>query len=491
MCLRWAAILLIASFLPAQAPKKDEAPVVTKHELQLGGRALRYTATTGFLPFLSDSGDLEASMFHVAYTLDTQIPKSQRPLTFVFNGGPGAGSLWLHLGAVGPKRVKMLDDGNLPPPPYELVDNPHTWLEQTDLVFIDPIGTGFSRPAKPELGKKFWGVQQDLDSVGTFIRRYLSRVERFSSPLFLAGESYGTTRAAGLSGWLVDKGIALNGVVLISTVLNFQTLRPAPGNDTPYPLLLPTFTATAWYHKKLPPDLQNSDLQKAVREAREFAQNGYPLALAKGDRLTGPERQAVVDKLARLTGLEKRYLDLADLRVDVQHFTKELLRGEKHTVGRLDSRIKGVESNGIGETAQADPSMTAIRPPYTSLMNDYARTELGFKTDLEYYALGGGIATAWDFGSASNGYADTSGGLRAAFQRNPYMRVLVASGYYDMATPFFATEYTVAHLGLDAKSRSQVTMHEYEAGHMMYIHKPSLEKLRRDVSAFYEAALKR
>jgi carboxypeptidase C (cathepsin A) len=385
----------------------------------------------------------------------------------------------------------MLDDGNLPPPPYELVDNPHTWLEQTDLVFIDPVGTGFSRPAKPELGKKFWGVKQDIDSVGTFIRRYLSRVERFSSPLFLAGESYGTTRAAGLAGWLVDKGIALNGVVLISTVLSFQTLRDAPGNDLPYPLRLPTYTATAWYHKKLPPDLQNADLQKALRESRDYALNGYPLALAKGDRLTIEERRSAIDKLARLTGLEKRYLDLSDLRVDVQHFTKELLRNEKRTVGRLDSRIKGVESNGVGETVQADPSMTAIRPPYTSLINDYARSELGFKTDLEYFSLGGGITSPWDFGPAGGGSAETGTALRSAFERNPYMRVMVANGYYDMATPFFATEYTLAHLGLDATARSQVTVHEYEAGHMMYIHKPSLEKLSHDVRAFYGLALKR
>jgi carboxypeptidase C (cathepsin A) len=475
---------------PAEKPpEKEEAPVVTKHELRLaGGRSLRYSVTTGLMPLKSDSGDVEARIFFMAYTLDRSGGPETRPLTFSFNGGPGSSSVWLHLGALGPKRVKMRTDGAMPSPPYRLVDNEHTWLDDTDLVFIDPVGTGYSRPAKPELGRKFWGVQGDIESVGEFIRLYLTRHERWGSPLFLVGESYGTTRAAGLAGHLVERGIAFNGILLVSSILNFQTARFTQGNDLPYPLFLPTYAATAWYHKKLAPELQARPVAEFLREVEAFAGGEYPAALQLGDRMGAAERQAVVKRLARYTGLSETYLDQTDLRIEIQRFCKELLRQERRTVGRLDSRFRGSDEVGVAERPEFDPSMTAIRPPYTATFNDYVRRSLGYKSDTVYHILGGGIGAPWDFGS-QNGFADTSDALRSAFAKNPDMRVFVASGYYDLATPYFATEYTLSHMGLDAEQRARISTAYYEAGHMMYIHEGELAQLKQDVAKFIASAL--
>jgi carboxypeptidase C (cathepsin A) len=467
----------------------EEKPVVTNHSVKIGGRELKYAVTTGKLPIRNAAGEAEADMFFTAYTLEGGGEPGARNLMFSFNGGPGSSSVWLHLGALGPKRVKMLGDGRMPPPPFEVVDNEYTWLDQTDLVFIDPVGTGYSRPRKPELGKKFWGVEGDIESVGEFIRLYLSRYERWASPLFLVGESYGTTRAAGLSEHLIDKGIAFNGILLISSILNFQTARFAKGNDLPYVLFLPTYTATAWYHKKLPGDLQQGGLRKAVGESKAWAASGYAEALAKGDRLTPAERADTLGKLSRFTGIERRYLDQTDLRVEIQHFIKELLRSEKKTVGRLDSRFEGIDELPVSETPDFDPALAIIRPPYTAAFNDYVRRDLNYKSDMPYHILGGGIGP-WDWGSAGRGYADVSEALRAAFAKNRYMKLFVGSGYFDLATPFFATEYTLSHMRLDPSLKSNVTMAEYEAGHMMYIHDESLKKLRRDVGEFLRSAVR-
>ncbi|HYU44227.1 MAG TPA: peptidase S10, partial [Vicinamibacteria bacterium] len=303
------------------------------------------------------------------------------------------------------------------------------------------------------------------------------------------GESYGTTRAAGLSGHLVDRGIALNGIMLVSSVLNFQTNRFARGNDTPYPLFLPTYAATAWYHHKLPADLQPLPLRKVLDEVERWAAVEYPAALAKGDRLAGAERTAVVDRLARYTGLDKDYVDQSDLRIEIQHFCKELLRDHRRTVGRLDSRFEGIDPTAAGERPDYDPSMAAIRPPYTAAFNDYVRRSLGYKSDLTYYILGGGIGTPWDYGGA-NGYADVSESLRSAFAKNATMRLFVASGYYDLATPYFATDYTLSHLGLDPSQRGRVTTAHYEAGHMMYTSARELARLSKDVGAFLRASLR-
>ncbi len=475
----------------APTPIREEAPVVTKHEIQVGGKALKYTVTTGMMPIKNvQSGEIEAQMFFMAYTLDGAENPAKRPLMFSFNGGPGSASVWLHLGALGPKRVKMQPDGWLPAAPYELETNEQTWLDQTDLVFIDPVGTGFSRAARPELAAKFIGLNGDLDSVGEFIRMYLTRHERWASPLFLVGESYGTTRASGLSGLLVDRGIAFNGVLLISTIMNFQTARFAEGNDSAFVLMLPSYTATAWYHKKLPADLQKLPLRKVLDEAEKWTISEYSVALAKAGRLTAAERQKAAEQLARYTGLSKQFVENCDLKVDLGKFNKELLRGERRTTGRLDSRFKGIDSNAAGERTDFDPSMAAIRPPYTAAFNDYVRRQLGYKTDAVYHILGGGFTTPWNW-SSDNAFVDTSVALKSAFAKNPFMKVFVAFGYYDMATPYFAAEYTLDHMYLDPSLKPNVKSAYYEAGHMMYIDVKSLARLKQDVTAFVQGALKK
>ncbi len=472
-----------------KAKSKETEPICTQHRFRGGQEHFSYTVTTGMMPIRGEKGEKEADVFFMAYTRDEGADRATRPLMFSFNGGPGSASVWLHLGAVGPKRVQMLDDGNLPAPPYRLVDNPESWLEHTDLVFIDPVGTGYSRSTKPELGKKFWGVKGDIESIGEFIRLYLTRYSRWTSPLFLVGESYGTTRAAGLSDHLLDHGIALNGIVLVSSILHFQTASFSKGNDLPFVLFLPTYAATAWYHKRLAPDLQDS-LAATLAEVEHWAETEYAAALMRGDALTPEERADVVAKLARYTGLDSRYVEECNLRVEIFRFCKELLRAQRRTVGRLDSRIKGLDALAVSETPDFDPSMSAIRPPYTALFNDYVRNSLKYETDEEYYILGGGIKNPWDWNIDRMGYADTSEALRAAFAKNPYMKLFVASGYYDLATPYFATEYTLAHMGLDPSLRDNIKTAEYEAGHMMYIHTASLTKLKEDVSVFLNFALR-
>ncbi len=467
-------------------PVPEEPPVVTKHEIKLGDRTLKYSVTTGFMPIKNvQTGETEARMFYMAYTLDGA--EKSRPLMFSFNGGPGSSSVWLHLGAIGPKRVKMQDDGMMPAPPYQLVDNESTWLDQTDLVFIDPVGTGYSRATRPELAARFLSLNGDLDSVGEFIRLYLTRNERWLSPLFLVGESYGTTRASGLAGLLVDRGIAFNGILLISTIMNFQTAQFASGNDLPLILILPSYTATAWYHKKLPADLQRKPLRQVLDEAERWAANDYTVALGKGDRLAGAERQKVIDQMSRYTGLGKSFIDNYNLRVDLGRFNKELLREQKRTTGRLDSRFTGIDSNAGGERPEFDPSMTAIRPPYTAAFNQYVRSQLGYKSDAVYHILGGGFTAPWNM-NAENSYADTSVALRSAFSKNPYLKVFVAYGYYDMATPYFAAEYTIDHMNLDPSLKQNIKTAYYEAGHMMYIDVKSLAKLKQDVGAFIQSA---
>jgi carboxypeptidase C (cathepsin A) len=482
-----SAKLPAAADKKAPEEKKETAPVVTHHEIRVGGRVLKYTATTGLMPIRNNETDeIEANIFFIAYTLDSAGPK--RPLMFSFNGGPGSSSVWLHLGAIGPRRVKMLPDGSMPPPPFELIDNEQTWLEQTDLVFIDPVGTGYSRATKKELAKKFYGLRGDIDSVGEFIRLYLTRYERWTSPLFLVGESYGTTRAAGLSGHLIDKGIALSGVVLVSSVLNFQTLSFSTGNDLAYEVYLPSYTSTAWYHKKLASDLQQRDLPGLLRESQQFADGPYAAALQKGDSLSPQERQSLLEQLSRLTGLDRSVIEENNLRISQGVFCRELLRKERLIVGRLDARFTGPLPRGGIEDVY-DPAMSIIRPPFTATFDNYVRADLGYKSDLEYYILGGGI-TEWDWGSAGGGYPDTSESLHAAFVKNPYMRLFVASGYYDLATPYFATQYTLNHMELDPQQHAKITLGYYEAGHMMYIRSDSLDHLKQDVSGFMAGALK-
>jgi carboxypeptidase C (cathepsin A) len=477
----------------AEKPKEDKkAPpedkvVQTKHTVRIGGQEIKYTATTGTLVMKTEEGDPKASVFYVAYTKDDVSDVTQRPVMFTFNGGPGSASIWLHLGAFGPRRVDMGDAGALLPPPYKLVDNESSLLDVTDMVFIDPVSTGFSRPAPGESPNQFHGLEEDVESVGDFIRLYATRNKRWSSPKFLAGESYGTTRAAGLSGYLQRRyGMYLNGIILVSTILNFETTEFDSGNDLPYILILPTYTAIAWYHKKLPGDLQG-DLHKAVDESVNFAKGEYTTALMAGDGLSSAKHAEIVQHLARLTGLSTDYIERTNMRVEIERFTKELLRNERRTVGRIDGRFTGVDKDAAGEAPEYDPSIAAITGPYTATLNDYVRGDLKFDSDLPYEVLTGRVYP-WSYRKFENRYVDVGETLRSAMTQNPFLHVFVAKGYYDLATPFLAAEYTFDHLGLDPSLRNHLTQSFYESGHMVYAHMPSLAKLKQDTAQFIRAS---
>src|SRR6266481_1119857 len=478
-----------------EKPKEDKKPptpeekiVQTKHSLKIGGQEIKYTATAGTILLKLEDGTPKASIFYVAYTKDDVSDASQRPLTFSFNGGPGSSSVWLHLGLFGPRRVQMGDAGALLPPPYKLVDNDVSLLDLSDLVFIDPVSTGYSRAVPGETPQQFHGVTQDVESVADFIRLYATRNKRWSSPKFLAGESYGTTRAAGLSGYLQQRyGMYLNGIVLISSILNFETAEFDTGNDLPFILYLPTYTAIAWYHKKLPADLQGGEVQKAIEESRKFAVGEYADALMTGDALPSARRAEILQKVARLTGLSPDYVDRTNLRIEIQRFTKELLRSERRTIGRIDARFTGIDRDAAGERPEFDPSIAAIIGPYSGMLNDYVRNDLKFDSDLPYEVLTGRVRP-WNYAPYENRYVNVAETLRSAMTQNPFLHVFVAKGYYDLATPFFAADYTFDHLGLDPTLRGHLSGAYYEAGHMMYVHAPSLAKLKADIAQFINSS---
>ncbi|MFQ5730147.1 MAG: S10 family peptidase, partial [Waddliaceae bacterium] len=475
---------------PSKAEEVKEELSETYHALMINGEAIRYKASAGTMLLKDEKQKPKAAVFYIAYTKEGVEDVSNRPITFCFNGGPGSSAVWLHLGVLGPKRVDLTDDG-YSLPPYRVLNNEHSLLDVTDLVFIDPVSTGYSRAVSDEDPKKFHGVDGDIKSVAEFIRLYVTRNLRWGSPKFLAGESYGTTRAAGLAGHLQDEHrMYLNGVMLVSSVLNYQTLwDDQGGNDLPYLLFLPTFSSTAWYHKKLPPDLQEKSLKAVLAEVEDFAINEYSLALLKGEKLSERERLEMVRKLARYTGLSLEYIKRANLRIDIHRYCKELLREEERTVGRFDSRQKGIESDLCGEHIENDPSLDAIMGGFTAAFNQYVRGELKWEKDEPYKVLTREV-WPWDFGTAKSTFLNVSETLRDAMTRNPELKVFVGSGYYDLATPYFATDYTFNHLGLDSSLLGHVTMEYYDAGHMSYTHLPSLKKMKEDLSKFIKASVK-
>jgi carboxypeptidase C (cathepsin A) len=464
-------------------------PVVTHHQITVDGKVLKYTATAGRLPIKRGDGKIEAEMFFVAYTLDGQ-EAAKRPVTFCFNGGPGSASVWLHMGSVGPKQVVLQPNGFMPAAPYRITDNQYTILDKSDLVFVDAIATGFSRAANAEMVKKYLGVKGDIEAFGEFIRLYITRYDRWPSPLFILGESYGTTRAAGIAGYLADHGISFNGITLLSTAMDFGTLEWAKNNDVPYFLLVPSFTMIAAYHKRLPPDLMQ-DLAKTRQEVEHWSTTDYLLALSKGDALPAEERQRAIDAYARYTGLDKKLIDNANLRIDVQQFTHNLLLDQKLRVGRLDGRFTGPDPEGLLDTRFYDPTGSAIVPPYTSVFNNYLRTELGYRVDMPYkvFAYEEPAFQKWDWGDAVKGFPDTAPGLRAALVKNPYLKVLVMEGYYDLATPYAAANYSIDHLNLGPDYRTNISFATYEAGHMVYIDSPSHAKMTRDLAEFMTKCL--
>ncbi len=457
----------------------------TEHEIILDGKPLRYQATTGTLVMKNEEGKAKSTIYFIAYTKLDVVEISSRPLTIAFNGGPGSSSVWLHLGLFGPRRVVSGDVDDLATPPYRLVDNEFTLLDQSDLLFVDPVSTGFSRPVPGEKAKQFHGLEKDIESVGDFIRLYVTRYQRWASPKYLAGESYGTTRAAGLSGYLQNRhGMFLNGLMLISSILNFQTARFDLGNDLPYILFLPTYAATAHYHGQVA-DEYRDDLVAFLAEVKAFASSEYTLALMQGDRLAGTERAAIVEKLARYTGLSTTFIENSNLRIQIMQFCKELLRHQQRTVGRIDSRFQGIDRNATGEHFEHDPSISAIQGSYTGTLNDYVRRELAFESDLAYEVLTN-LYETWEYNQHQNQYVNVAETLRDAMSKNPALRVIVTNGYYDLATPYFATEYTFDHLELDLTLRDNIQMTYYAAGHMMYIHDESLAQLATDLRAFVQ-----
>jgi carboxypeptidase C (cathepsin A) len=479
------------------APEKEPVLSVTDHEITIGGKVIEYKATAGYVAMKdARSEKTKANIFFVAYTKigtdGDKVDLAKRPLTFSFNGGPGSASIWLHMGMVGPKRVLMTEKGESLPPPYKMANNEFSWIDDSDLVFIDPVSTGYSRAAAGEDPKQFHGFNEDIASVGDFIRLYTTRNGRWPSPKFLVGESYGTTRASALSDYLQERyGLYLNGISLVSSIMNFATARFAPGNDLPYWLFMPTYSVTAWYHKRLRGPLATAPTATVVATANEFAQNKLAPALARGDAITDAEKNAVAAELARLIGLDEKYVLQRGLRIDISSFTNKLLEDQNRSVGRYDARLTGIRywPGTAAGRQDFDPSYEAVFGSYSACFNDYVRRELKYENDLPYQALTGDVRP-WNYSNVQNEYLNTAELLHQAMSRNTALHVWIANGYYDLATPFFATDYTVRQMGLDRAVRGHITQTFYEGGHMMYMVPAELPKLKADAAKFYDTALK-
>jgi len=471
-------------------PKEDSA--VSHHSVTVGGTSIKYTATAGTLLIRDDKDEPTASMFYVAYTQDgTDL--GRRPVTFLYNGGPGSATIWLHMGSVGPKRVVTSDAAPTPGAPYSLVDNEYSLLDKTDLVFIDAIGTGYSRAVGKSQDKDFYGVDQDGKAFTQFIQRYLSKNGRWNSPKFLMGESYGTTRSALLSNMLTRGGVALNGVILVSSILDFATESFNVGNDLPYIANLPSYAAIAWYHDKLTP--KPADFQVFLKEVRGFAFGEYADALMKGDKLDDATRADVIKKLALYTGISQKFIVDAKLRLECFRFMKELTRDEGHTVGRLDARYVGIDHDNAGEDPEFDPADAYITGAYSAAFHAYMQGELNYTPDRDYHLFADTHDWDWKHRNGFNpwwpGSLDVAEDLRQAMSQNPRLKVFVANGYYDLATPFGGSEYTFDHLGLDPSLRANVQFGYYASGHMIYLSVPALKALKADLAKFYDASATR
>ena len=494
-----AVVLLVAAPAHAQNNDKDDkSPArevgepkrfVSERSGRFNGQTVRYTVTAGETHLKNRREEPIASVFSIAYTRDGVTDPTGRPVTFVFNGGPGSASLWLHMGVFGPRRIDVPSEAeNAGAPPYDIVDNALSILDVTDLVFIDPVGTGYSRAVGSGKAKDFYGVREDARSLAQFVRRWITENKRWNSPKYIAGESYGTTRAAALTDELTRgfNGIYVNGLVLISAILDFTGARYQPGNEMPYLSFLPTFAATAWYHDRLPD--RPESLEVLLDEVRRFTLEDYAPALLKGHRLTEPERVAVVDKLARYTGLDRGYIERTELRINNRRFMKELLRDQGLVVGRFDSRYTGRDYDDAGEFFDDDPSGYGITGAYVASVNHYLTGELGVDFTREYRVLTREPGRHWNWSIDRNrrwpSFVNVAPWIGTAMRENKDMRVMVASGYYDLATPFFASENTMNTNGIPTE---RVIMTYYEAGHMMYVHGPSLDKFTRDVRAFIAA----
>lgn len=469
-------------------PPVNEIASVTEHTATINGVAVSYKATTGTLQQKNDKGDIKASLFYVAYSRSDVEDSVKRPIAFCFNGGPGAASVWLHMGLLGPKRVNLAKEAPTIPP-YGYGNNEYSLLDVVDLVFIDPVSTGYSRTAPNEDPKQFHGVDEDIQSVAEFIRLYTTQNSRWESPKFLIGESYGTTRAALLVDHLHEQcHMYFNGLILVSSVLDFQTIdKMERSNDLTYLLYLPSYTAAAWYHKKLPADLQK-DMLSAIEESKTFAIDEYSLALLKGDKLPPEKRQEIVKKLARYTGIGPDFIERMNLRISLYTFLKELLREENRVIGRFDSRLTGIDLDPCSAVFNHDPSMDSVLGAFTATFNQYVRNDLRWTSDEEYQVLSN--VFPWNYGKANNVYLNSGTALRTAMSRNPFLKVFVANGYFDLATPQFATEYTFSHMDLALALRSHVTMGYYEGGHLMFTDMPSLVKLSKDLHTFVSDVMK-
>ena len=484
--------LLAVQFAQAQPPLKndsipEEIKIITKHNVMIDGKSISYTATAGALILKNEKDEPVALMGYIAYTKDGDLTATKRPVTFAYNGGPGTSSYWLHMGMVGPKKVVVSDPYTTPAAPYKMEDNNNSILDVSDIVMIDPVGTGISHAAGKAKNKDFWGVDQDIKAVSGFIKTYITQNDRWNSPKYILGESYGTLRSGGVTNYLQENlNIAVNGVILVSSILNYATQVFADGSDMPYITYLPTYAATAWYHNKV--NNKPADLVTFLKDARTFAAGEYANALMKGDDLGDTEKEAVISKLAYFTGLSKDYLYKANMRVREVQFLQELLRDQHQVIGRIDSRYTGISQNLLGENAQTDPQGDAISPAFTAVFMNYYYGELKMDKNYTYQPNAYGLeGFDWDWKhkkSEGGGMPNTAADLAQSMSHNPNLKVLLLNGYYDLACAFFSTEYDIAHMGLEKKIRSNIIFKYYEAGHMMYINPKEAVACKKDVAAF-------